>query len=271
MDKLELLLFDVGHGLSLALIERPENYVTVIDLGSNDNFSPLEYLSSTLKLRTDVLFITHPHGDHLSDIDNALKQQYKPNGVIFQTYDWNDVKNKEKKDRQKLIDSYVKLIENNGIKEYNGYAELRYWYYTPENSKNYFGETSYVNNSSLFIIYKWQNFKIAIPGDLETKAMDSFCEDKEFVEFAKNSDVLITPHHGHKQGYCNNWVEKIGKPYITLISIQTRDQNIATQYQSSNFAKGIRLKDGVAYSMTTRSHGNIKISMDKDGWNFTNF
>ncbi len=34
MDKLELVVFNVGHGLSVALIERPENYVTLVDLGA---------------------------------------------------------------------------------------------------------------------------------------------------------------------------------------------------------------------------------------------
>lgn len=34
MNQLELRVFNVGHGLSVALVERPENYVTLIDLGA---------------------------------------------------------------------------------------------------------------------------------------------------------------------------------------------------------------------------------------------
>ena len=42
IHELELIVFNVSHGLSVALIERPENYVTLIDLGASDEVSPLE-------------------------------------------------------------------------------------------------------------------------------------------------------------------------------------------------------------------------------------
>ena len=75
MDRLELILYDVGHGLALSLIEYPEKYVTQIDLGSQGGFSPLKYLSRSRNLRPDVLYITHPHADHLSDVG---KLEYRP-------------------------------------------------------------------------------------------------------------------------------------------------------------------------------------------------
>jgi competence protein ComEC len=276
MDSLELLLFNVDHGLSLALIERPEGYVTLIDLGSNSDLSPIKYLTDNLGLRTDLLFITHPHGDHLSDINNARKEKYYPLSINYQTYDWDDVKKREKKESQHLIDSYRSLIMNVKMKEYYGNAELKYWRYTPEKAKEIFGESKYINNSSLFIIYKWKDFKIAIPGDLESDAMINFCGCKEFVDFAKNCDLLIAPHHGHKEGFCSQWVNTIGKPYMTLISIQERDQNIATSYQSPDFAKGVVFNGATKYTLTTRSYGSIKAVMfydseNKPAWNFTSF
>ncbi len=57
MNKLELILFNVGHGLSVALIEHPENYVTLIDLGSESSFSPLVYLGRERRLRPDILLL----------------------------------------------------------------------------------------------------------------------------------------------------------------------------------------------------------------------
>ena len=67
MTELELILFNVDHGLSVALIEKPENYLTIIDLGSRSDFSPLSYLLNSRHLRADIMFITHPHADHISD------------------------------------------------------------------------------------------------------------------------------------------------------------------------------------------------------------
>lgn len=276
MEYLELLLFNVDHGLSLALIERPENYVTLIDLGSKADLSPIKYLGDNLGLKTDILFITHPHGDHLSDISNARKERYYPISINYQSYDWEDVKRKEKKERQPLIDSYTAFIKNFEKKNYRGNAELKYWSYTPDKAKEIYGDTKYINNSSLFIIYKWKDFKIAIPGDLESDAMDNFCNYKEFADFAKNSYILIAPHHGHKEGFSSQWVSKIGKPHVTLISIQKRDSNIDTSYQSEDFAKGILFNGTTAYSLTTRSVGNIKVKMyynseNKATWSFTSF
>jgi hypothetical protein len=44
MDSLDLRVFDVGQGLSVALIENPAHYVTLVDLGSNTGFTPLKHL-----------------------------------------------------------------------------------------------------------------------------------------------------------------------------------------------------------------------------------
>jgi hypothetical protein len=57
MNKLELYVFNVGHGLSIALVEYPEKYVSLIDLGSSESFSPYNYLTEKLQLHPDILYI----------------------------------------------------------------------------------------------------------------------------------------------------------------------------------------------------------------------
>lgn len=276
MDQLELIVFNVDHGLSVALIEKPENYLTLIDLGSRADFSPISFLTNRFGLKADILYITHPHGDHLSDINSARKEANYPTGIYYQSYDWDDVKKREKAERKALIDSYKRMIDSLGKKEYGGNAELKHWYYTPEKAKEIFGESKYINNSSLFLIYKWKDFKIAIPGDLETDALKGYLNCKGFVDYAKNSYLLIAPHHGHKEGFCSQWSEIIGKPYLTLISVQKRDDNLEKAYQSENFAKGFMINGVKRYTLTTRSDGNIKVTMhynkeNKPVWSFNMF
>jgi glyoxylase-like metal-dependent hydrolase (beta-lactamase superfamily II) len=75
-----------GQGLSVALIERPENYVTLIDLGSSTGFTPLKHLTFKYNLRPDVLYITHPHADHITDVETAIDPQFRPLGIHYQTY-----------------------------------------------------------------------------------------------------------------------------------------------------------------------------------------
>ncbi|MBZ5696770.1 MAG: hypothetical protein LAN36_15600 [Acidobacteriia bacterium] len=276
MNKLELVVFNVGHGLSVALIERPENYVTLVDLGAETGFTPLKYLSLNMKLRPDVLFITHPHADHLDDVETALDARFSPLGLHFQIYDWQDVKKREMKDLAYKVDDFLKLQKQVSFRNYGGSARLTAWRYTPEGARKSFGETSYVNNSSLFLVYVWRDFKITIAGDLESDGMAGMVGTKTVQEAALSTDILIPSHHGHKNGFPTEWIEKMGKPYVSIISVQERDKSVDSRYNSSEFARGIQFNGETRYSLTTRKDGNIMITMwyGSDGgarWSFASF
>ncbi len=276
MDKLELMVFNVGHGLSVALVERPSPYITLIDLGADTGFTPLKYLRLKLHLQPDVLYITHPHADHLDDVETALDQNFRPVALYYQDYDWADVKRRERPQLGYKIDDFRELIRILPKKSYAGSGSLREWRFTPENAKKAFGETSYVNNSSLFLIYSWRDFKISIAGDQESSAMEGLLQSAEFVKQAAKTDILIPSHHGHKNGFPTGWVGKIGKPHITIISVQERDPSVDSRYSKTEFARGVNI-GGVARNMlTTRADGNILVTMwyGTDGspkWSFEFF
>lgn len=260
MNELELIVFNVGHGLSVMLRELPSDYITLIDLGSDENLSPLEYLSKR-DLYADQVFISHPHADHISEIEKITLPEYKPSGLIVQDYDWDDIISREQpylRDKVKALVKVKKIIPNG---KYSGDAELRYWEFTPDDAKKIFGDSKYINNSSLGIIYKWGSFKIAILGDLETSALTEFCKNQKFVEYAKGTNLLIAPHHGHSSGFPELWVEKIGKPNLTLISIKESDPYICKKYQSPDFNKGVCINGETRYTLTTRQDGSIRVRM----------
>jgi len=242
-------------------------YVTQIDLGSGD-FSPLKYLNKTRGLRPDVLYITHPHADHLSDIPNV--GNYCPDYIQYGDYDWDDVASRERGDLQWVIREFRKVIAFVDRKEYAGKADLTWKKWNPEAAKRLFGDSSYVNNSGLIIVYKWIDFKITIMGDLETAAIEKMLDDSNFQSTANKTDILIAPHHGHKQGYTSKWPTIMSKPYVTLISVQNRDTSIVSGYSSSDFAKGVTFQNEKRYSLTTRFDGNIVVTMwyedDKPIW-----
>ena len=276
MERLELIVFNVGHGLSVALIERPENYVSLIDLGCNDDFSPVDYLHRNMHLYPDILYITHPHGDHIRDIANVINKNQRPSCIDAQDYDWQDVENRERKELRTTLRSYVSYINQSPRGTYSGSASLKYWCYTPKKAKNAFEESTYINNSSLFLIFTWRSFKIAIPGDLHSNAMEAFINFDEFKNAADGTDLLIAPHHGHREGFTSLWAEKVGKPYLALVSVQENDQNIASGYSSPNFARGLVIDGKTRYTLTTRQDGHIKVTMyydqhNKPQWNFSFF
>lgn len=261
MDKLELMVFNVGHGLSVALVERPSPYITLIDLGADTRFTPLKYLRLKLGLIPDVVYITHPHADHLDDVETASDRNFRPLALYYQEYDWADVKKKEKPQLAYKIDGFRELIRTLPKKTYAGSGSLQEWHFTPRDAKMAFGEASYVNNSSLFLIYTWRDFRISIAGDQESAAMEGLLQSSGFVKAASKTDILIPSHHGHKNGFPCSWVEKIGKPHVSIVSVQERDPSVDSRYSKPDFARGINI-GGVARSMlTTRSDGNILVSM----------
>lgn len=273
MDKLELVVFNVGHGLSVALIERPENYVILVDLGSDTGFTPLKHLSLKMKLRPDILYITHPHGDHISDVDTALNDAFKPLSINYQNYDWQDVIDREKPELQDTVRSYQQLIAKIPSGSYGGSGSLTVWRYTPQQAKDTFGEANYINNSSYFLVYKWNAFKISIAGDQHSDVMKAMLNADNFKPSVADTDILIAPHHGHSEGYCSLWPEKAGKPYVTIISVQENDTSVASGYSSSDFAKGVTFNGQTRYALTTRSDGSIHVNMgynneNKPTWNF---
>ena len=272
MEKLQLKVFNVGHGLSIMFRELPEEYITLIDLGADNQTSPLEYLRKR-KLKADQIFITHPHGDHISEIEKLLIPCYRPNGFNIQEYDWDDVVNREQdylKEKVRTIKKVKAVIPN---KSYSGNASFDFWCYKPEVAKENFGESNYINNTSIGGIFTWKHFKIAILGDLETDALNAFCKFDKFVSLAKNTDIFIAPHHGHESGFPELWVEKIGKPYITIASIKESDPHICKKYNSSDFNKGLKINDEMRYCLTTRSDGTITVDMyysnNEPKWKFS--
>ena len=276
MNKLELIVFNVGHGLSVALVERPENYVTLVDLGADTGFTPLKHMSLKLRIKPDVVYITHPHADHLDDVETALDETFQPLGLHYQVYDWADVKTREKKECAYKVDKFVELQGIIPFRSYGGSAILDPWAYTPENAKKNFGDATYVNNSSLFLVYKWRDFKIAIAGDLESDGMSGMVGTKGFQDVATGTYILIPSHHGHTNGFPADWVNKIGKPFVSIISIQSRDESVDSRYWSSDFARGIPFLGGLRRALTTRSDGSILVTMwygmdDKPKWTFAPF
>lgn len=275
MNKLDLIVFNVGHGLSVALIESPENYVTVVDLGREENFSPLMYLSQKRGLRPDILYISHPHGDHLADVDSALRVECIPDFVYYQNYPWDEVIKQEKPELKDKIKQFQKLVSLVPSGEYNGSASLSPWCWTPEKASEIFGRESFVNNSSLFLIYQWRDCKIAIAGDHLSNAIERLCSQSNFIADAKNTDIFIAPHHGHTspRGFSTLWPQKIGKPFISIISVQSQDPKVDSRYSSPDFAKGLTIGDEKRYALTTRDDGTIIVSMWYNGngqlhWSF---
>jgi hypothetical protein len=210
----------------------------------------------------------------LADVDTALDPNFAPDSLDAQRdYDWNDVASREKPECRQLIRKYQILQQKLPVGDYRGIGSLKCWRYTPSKAKSIFGDAKYVNASSLFLIYKWQDFKIAIAGDHECNVMENFVKAKQFAQEAQGADIFIAPHHGHANGFCSQWASTVGQPFITLISVQDRDPHVDSRYSNGSFAKGVNVSGTARKTLTTRTDGNIFVRMyyqeGKPVWTFT--
>ena len=75
-------IWDVEHGVCI-FVKTPNQKNVILDCGASQNFSPAIYLSRDLKVkRIDYLVISHPHADHIHDLDNLL-QCYEDNIRVY--------------------------------------------------------------------------------------------------------------------------------------------------------------------------------------------
>ena len=127
---LKLITWNVQHG-SAIYINTPNGKDIAIDLGADDNFSPLKYILSSGHT-LDHVTITHPHMDHIDDIlnfdllspgtlliprhlteDDIRGGNPKPNQLAeAKTQKYLEIRRRYSKDVEPKED--VKLPQNNG-------------------------------------------------------------------------------------------------------------------------------------------------------------
>lgn len=180
-----IYIFNVGRGCSI-FIRTPNNYGIIYDLGSSDDFSPLEFIKENFipNLTTykdernkvnDIaqLVISHPHYDHISDIDKLKNISI---GLITcphnksedESFDFSTVENSDK------LASYRKLYEERclplqTIKHTSHHttpnpAEYGIYYVKPPKVKELHpdNDSKYVNGCSIILYYKYANNSILI-------------------------------------------------------------------------------------------------------------
>jgi competence protein ComEC len=177
MSSLFIKIWDVQHGLAI-YVRTPNGKHIVIDLGLGDtsgntgnwkDFSPLRHLKYNYKItQLDELIITHPHTDHIDDIDNLgllppislLAPRLIPEA---------DIRKGNRLGDSPKIDSYLALIRRYNISvpdstnpqeaAYNGGVEIQHFIPTLE--------TSNLNDRSIVVFLTYANSTICIPGDNE--------------------------------------------------------------------------------------------------------
>src|SRR5690348_15154746 len=95
---MRVIVFDVQHGFC-AFVKSPTGHGMLIDCGRGDAFSAVKYvIDHELPTcaphdgkRLTALLISHPHDDHIADIERLVKL-CPPSILHRQRYTWEEVK-----------------------------------------------------------------------------------------------------------------------------------------------------------------------------------
>lgn len=276
------MFWDVQHGSS-CYINTPNGRHWLIDLGSGSykkdttRFSPILHLKNKYNVqKIDYLTVTHPHLDHIDDILN-LECVGKP--TVFcrpRNVAQKDVMHGIRdKDRAKfehyfhLDESYDQEVSpSNSPSSDTAYGGLVASTFQATRC-----DKSNLNNQSMIQIIEYSDLKIIVCGDNEKESFEELMRDTTFVEKARNTDLLVAPHHGRDSGYYEPFVT-VANPRLTVVSDgSVCDTSAVSRY--GNISRGWKVHSRKGGSqerrcITTRKDGVIVIRFgpSNDGGNF---
>lgn len=299
---MKVVVFNVGGALS-SYIEIG-NIKLMVDVGSGDDFSPVKdflvplferrgYLqydyNGLKKYRISQLIISHPHKDHLSDIQKFDDHIYPfwlttPNSNSIPknnpiNINWNAIDSKDDENvkylRTKMLPRRAmpfKVADTTTM-------SLAYLYpRSVENSDSLKEDNSYTNDVSLSVFFKGDKYSVFFPGDIQKQAMHELLSDEsELSQNGRNKlkarlkegvDFLVCPHHGLKSSFSTDLFScmKDGKTNkLNIVSEKPTKKNdtrqVDSRYSTSDYCQGnnnLSTNEGPVYQRKT-SNGHIFI------------
>ena len=288
---MKVVIFNVGAALS-AYVET-DNKKIVIDLGKSSDFSPVnDFLLPLFKKRgerkntkgkyyLDQVFISHPHKDHISDLQ-ALDENFFI-GLYTTPNDLTTGSNAHKRNvNWKLVDD----PDSDGVIKVRELYEGRHLplrvslpskmtlgYIYPgnvEDNKTLISE-SYTNNISL-VLYIHAGYRILFAADIQKEGMKQLLEENKELEkkVGQGVDFLVCPHHGLRSSFSTELFNtmKDGKTKkLNIVSEKVNgddNRNVDARYSSTDYCEGdnnLSTKNDIVCQRKT-SQGHIFIDAD---------
>jgi len=270
---LRVIVFDVEHG-SCAFLRTPSGHGILIDCGRRSAFSPVKYLlqHETSRLTTHLgytlteLIVSHPHDDHIEDIDNLTR--YLPPAMLDrQVYNWDEVKTDPEADYDNL-DVYAvweRTYRTLATEPPLGLTLDKSNYLRPDEAR-LINESRFINNSSIPVVVSYQGpkyqWKFLFAADLEVDGWQALLKRRAFREAIYGTDFFVTAHHGHTSGYCKEVFDAFGsRPILNIVSAHKRDESVEPAYSREECAQGWPSAGEARRMLSTRHDGSIVIDI----------
>ena len=272
---LELVFWDVQHG-SAVYIKTPSPKHIVQDLGIGSyksgipEFSPLRHLKYTYGVNNlDEVIITHPHRDHLDDIENfnLIRPSVlsRPRHLTDEEV-WAGNRSADAeiiREYLRLNNEYIEPVPdetNPLLPANNGGVDIKI--FVPKSCGR-----SNLNNHSIVTVVSYEDCKVILPGDNEPPSWQELLTNRTFINAISGADVLLAPHHGRESGFCSDIFDYF-EPYLTIISDgRFADTSATSRYSQSTRGWKVHRRNGQDVDrkcVTTRNDGVISVRIGRD-------
>lgn len=275
-----MTVFDVERGLCV-YVRSPTGYSMLIDCGRSSDFSPAQWIAdneaaSLTKWNNYTLtklVVTHPHDDHVEDID-SVKAKLEP-GLLKKVddFNWTEIVNPADGDPSENVVTYYEWQKKYTWKEYtapNWGMGIEHFFVPPNKAKAISASNqNLVNNSSIVTVLTYAvpkgTWRVVIGGDNEAVGWAELLKDSAFQSAIKGAHFFVTSHHGHESGFSADLMAAMGKPIFNITSERAGDESV---HDYRPYALGATIKNEERYHLTTRHDGHITLSMDENFmWN----
>lgn len=271
LSKMRVRVWDVKRGNAISL-HLPNGKTVMIDCGNSDECSPVKKLNSDFKIeKIDWLVVTHPHTDHMADLEVIQKLGMNPT-VLTRAPGISETAIKSGNIDQVSVYRYIRFDQMynaqmdicNNPYDRNNMGDVQFVYFAPTKCAE-----SDLNNRSLVILAEYGGTKVLFMGDCTKAAQRELLEYPEFVKAIKGVNILVVPHHGHESCYCPELMELIN-PWLCIVSDGKDTQEVSAVSKYGEHSSGITFWNrgrgrGKRVCLTTRSDGHIDIDVFSSG------
>lgn len=261
---LEILIWDVDHGASVSA-KTPNQQVLMMDCAANpySGFSPIQRTQRRWG-PIDLLIVSHPHIDHISDIENISQYEQPlllapavPHDQLMEGKDW---------DGRRIVERYLMLCKR-------GFAPSPNPFLCGGVKISIFSLRGYqhnINDYSLVTFLTYGHFTFAYAGDITSAGWDRLIDQEgaRLIRMLQRTNFFMASHHGREEGYSDEVMDHMKSLKMVFISDKHVQPTSVTDWYSEQCLgwKVANEHDGsrrYRYVLTTRKDGRIKLKVSR--------